>query len=176
MKILLPLICLILCATPAFAQETELDQETKAKLEWLEKFVGNWEVEHEGVASGTMKCVMVGDHWLMNDFRMKSDLFDVRGIQTIGYDPEKKKYVGTWIDSMTGYMWHYAGEVDESGKKLTLEAVGPGMTDPEKTMRYRDAYEFSSADHIIATSSVENEDGTWTVFMKGTADRAKDED
>lgn len=43
------------------------------------------------------------------------------GIQTIGYDATKKKYVGTWVDSMMNYLWLYEGNVDETGNKLTHE-------------------------------------------------------
>lgn len=97
----------------------------------------------------------------------------MRGIQTIGYDATKKKYVGTWVDSMMNYLWLYEGNVDETGNKLTLEAEGPNFMADGKLTRFRDAYEFKSPDHIIVSSSMLSEDGKWITFMTGESSRKK---
>ena len=172
MKYQVALICLTLFVAPAFSQESSMDQETKEHLEWLTKFVGEWNVEHQGGA-GTLSCSMLGKYWLINNLEMGAQGTSVRAIQTIGYDPKEKQYVGTWVDSMNGYLWHYTGQVDESGNKLVLDAKGPDMTDPSKTANYRDAYEFKSPDHIHATASVQGDDGKWTTFMSSDAYRDK---
>jgi uncharacterized protein DUF1579 len=44
---------------------------------------------------------------------------------TLGYDPEKKQYVGTWVGSMMSYLWVYDGSLDAEEKVLTLNAEGP---------------------------------------------------
>ena len=98
----------------------------------------------------------------------------MKSIQMIGYDTNKKKYVGIWADSMINHMWHYEGTVDETGKKLTLDAEGPSMAGDGKMTKYQDAYEFKDNDTIIATSSMQAQDGKWTVMMKGTAKRRKE--
>ncbi len=162
-----------------YAQELEFPMPQK-EHEWLQQFVGNWEIESEGSAgpdqppvksTGTMACRMLGGFWVVNE--MQADMMGtpMNGVQTIGYDPATKKYIGTWVDSMMNYMWQYAGSVDETGKILTLEAEGPNFAGAGKLAKYRDIYEFKSADHVIVTSSMLGEDGKWTAFMKGTMKR-----
>lgn len=123
--------------------------------------------------SATMTTRMLGGFWVINE--TEGDIMGMRfnAIQTIGYDTTTKKYVGTWIDSMMNYMWRYEGTVDEAGKMLTLEAVGPNFMVEGKEAKFRDAYEFKSADHIIATSSMLGEDDKWVTFMTGHIRRKK---
>ena len=42
-----------------------------------------------------------------------------------------------------------------------------------KLAKFRDTYEFKSADHIEATSSMQGEDGKWVQFMTGQIKRKK---
>lgn len=148
--------------------------------EWLSKFVGTWESTSKGVMAegqppvetkGSIKSTMLGGFWVTNVMEANFGGMPFRGVQTIGYSIKKKKYVGTWVDVMSDHMWHYEGFVEKSGKKLVLEANGPDMTNPEKTKKYRDAYEFKTTDEMIVSSSAQNEDGSWTTFMSGTAKR-----
>jgi glyoxylate utilization-related uncharacterized protein len=84
---------------------------------------------------------------------------------TLGYDPEKQQYVGTWIDSMSHYLWRYEGSVDDASRVLTLEAEGPSMAAPGTTARYRETFEIKDKDHKVFTSSIEVEPGQWHTFM-----------
>ena len=74
---------------------------------------------------------------------------------------------------MMNHMCTYEGSVDETGRILTLDAEGPDFEVAGKTRKYRDAYEFKSADHIASTSSMLGDDGKWVVFMTGNMRRAK---
>jgi hypothetical protein len=72
---------------------------------------------------------------------------------------------------MTDQLWVYEGTLDPTKKILTLEAEGPNMMDPTKgNTRYRDVFEFKSAEHRTQTSSA-LVDGKWVQFM--TADYRK---
>ncbi len=76
----------------------------------------------------------------------------VTTLMTLGYDPQKQRYVGTWIGSMMTYLWQYDGELDAGETMLTLNSDGPAMTDDEKIGKYKDVIEFKSDDHCIMTS------------------------
>lgn len=164
----------------ATAQQMPTPPKPTKEHGWLKKFVGRWAVTSRGVAaegqpaietSGTINSQMMGGFWVINRMSAKVGEMSFRGIQTIGYDAKKKKYVGTWIDSLNGNMWHYTGAIEKNGTKIVLEADGPDMVDPDKTTKYRDAYEFKSKDEIIVTSSMQMPDGSWSTFMNGTAKR-----
>ena len=60
----------------------------------------------------------------------------VTTLMTLGYDPQKQRYVGTWIGSMMTYLWQYDGELDAGETMLTLNSDGPAMTDDEKIGKY----------------------------------------
>lgn len=151
--------------------------------EWLKQFVGEWETEGEAVApapdqpktkcSGVMKARMLGGFWVISEVKNSVMGYDVEAVQMIGYDAEKKQYVGTWVDSMFNYQWRYEGSVDKTGKILTLNAEGPSFTEPGKTAKYRDSYEFKSKDLIATKSEMQGADGEWVTFMTGTAKRKK---
>ena len=116
---------------------------------------------------------MLGSFWVINNMEGDVGGHTFTAIQTIGYDAAKKKYVGTWVDSMMHYMWQYEGHVDASGKKLLLVAEGPNFMDQGKLARFRDSYEFRTPDLIVATSEMKGEDGKWVTFMTGEIKRSK---
>lgn len=171
------LICSVLAA-----QESPPSAAPQKGHQWLQQFVGDWVAESKATmvpgqpeieSKGTMKARSLGGIWIINELNAQMEGAEMTGIQTIGYDPATKKYIGTWVDSMTSHMWIYKGTLDASGKKITLEADGPNFMSPEKTTKFRDEYEFKTADQIIVTSSMLGEDGKWSTFMTGTMTREK---
>jgi hypothetical protein len=86
-------------------------------------------------------------------------------MMTLGYDPQKKRYVGTWIGSMMTHLWVYDGELDTAERVLTLDSEGPAMTGEGKMAKYKDVIEFKSNDHRVLTSHVLGDDGKWHGFM-----------
>jgi hypothetical protein len=86
-------------------------------------------------------------------------------IMTLGYDPQTKRFVGTWIGSMMTHLWIYDGALDAAERVLALESDGPSMAGDGSMARYCDAIEFRSDDHRILTSSVRGDGGTWRPFM-----------
>lgn len=165
---------------PLIAQEPNFPQPTPAH-EFLKKFTGEWEAvskgqtapdQPENVVKGKVTSKMLGGFWVVNEIETYAGEVTVKGLQTIGYDPEKKKYIGTWVDSMTNFLWKYEGTLDESGKKIMLDAMGPNFMGEGEMTPYRDSYEFKSPDHIHMTSAAKV-DGKWVTFMTSEMKRKK---
>ncbi len=142
--------------------------------QWLQQLVGQWEGDVEAIVAPNQPAVKskvtenvraVGGFWIVCE--NQGDFMGVpfSGILTLGYDAQKKHYVGTWIDSMTGYLWTYRGQVDPEGKALTLHAEGPSPENPDKLMRFKEVLAIQGPDHKVFTSAIEGADGTYTTFM-----------
>lgn len=177
---LFAVVCFSLMQAPCLTAQEVPSNEPTAEHQWLGKFVGSWETTSTAAAEagqggapmkGTIDSKMVGKYWLETSMTADIGGFSMLGRQTIGYSKKKGTYVGTWIDNTSDHMWQYTGAVDKSGKVLSLEAIGPDMSDPSKTALYRDMYEFVSKDEIKLTSSVQDAAGEWTDFMTGVAKR-----
>jgi hypothetical protein len=166
----------LLAAPTAVAQEPPQTPPPQKEHEWLKQFVGEWDSEAEGggmKCKGTMSSRMLGGYWVISESKADLGGTQMNAIQTIGYNPQTKKYVGTWVDSVFNHLWKYDGSVDSTGKILTLEAEGPSFAAEGKTAKFRDVYEFKSKDHIVVTSGMQGEDGKWTTFMTGKFTRKK---
>lgn len=147
----------------------------QAEHQWLQRFVGDWTYETEadmgpgqGTATfrGTERVRSLGGLWIIGDGEGGMPGGGTGRTQIVlGYDPEKRRYVGTWVGSMMTQLWVYEGEVDAAGRVLTLNSEGPAMSGERKTDRYRDVFEIVSDDHRVMTSQVLGEDGTWRPFM-----------
>jgi hypothetical protein len=85
-------------------------------------------------------------------------------ILTLGYDPQKERFVGTWIGSMMTNLWGYEGELDPAERVLTLNTEGPNMAG-DGTAKYQETIEVISDDHRVFKSRVLGDDGQWREFM-----------
>jgi len=147
---------------------------------WLRQLVGEWKSDvdcymgaEEPVFKnqGTESVRALGDFWIINEIKSENPEFPFTASLTVGYDPEKKQYIGTWVDSMSGYFWKYTGSVDETGKILTLLTEGPCPMFPGKLSKFREVTEMISNDHKRFTSSILGEDGNWSTCMVVNAKR-----
>lgn len=150
--------------------------------QWLEQFVGEWETEARMAAEpGAQPMLMKGHEsvhslgglWIVSELECESPMGPMQGLLTVGYDEGRKRYVGTWIDSMMNHLWRYEGSVDAAGKVLTLEAEGPSFTGDGKMAKYKDVYEIKSRDRKTLTSWMQGPDGIWTNFMTAEYRRVK---
>ncbi|TAH35599.1 MAG: DUF1579 domain-containing protein [Planctomycetota bacterium] len=171
----------VLAAGAAAVQDIPQAGQTD-QHKWLAQLVGEWTATSEAtMAPGTEPMRMestesvrsIGGLWILAEGSATFFGAPFTSIMTLGYDPQKKAFVGSWIDSMQTHLWTYTGKLDDAGKVLTLEAEGPAFDDPTRTAKYRDAIELKSPDHKVLTSSVQMEDGTWTTFLKADYRRKK---
>ncbi len=145
---------------------------------WLQRFVGEWSFESECTTGpdqppmkSTGRCVTrsLGDLWTLNEGSGEvPGGGEMRSIITLGYDPAKGKFVGTFIASMMTHLWLYEGSLDESGKVLTLDAEGPSMLGGGTMAKYQDIVTVENDNHWILSSQIQGPDGQWIKFM--TAD------
>jgi hypothetical protein len=149
--------------------------------EWLNQFVGNWNYDTEIFmepgkppmkASGTESVRSLGGFWIVSDGKGEMMGKPFNSVLTLGFDPQAKKYVGTWVDSVSSTLWKYEGTVDSAGKILTLETEGPCPMKPGIT-KFREVTEWKTKDERVFTSSIQGDDGKWTPIVRVTSRRAK---
>lgn len=110
---------------------------------------------------------MLGDLWVICEGRCTMpDGKSGQTMMSLGYDPARGKFVGTWIGTMMTNLWIYEGELDAAGTTLTLNTEGPDFEKPGATRKYRDVISFKSDTHRTLTSHMLGDDGQWTQFMQ----------
>jgi hypothetical protein len=152
--------------------------EPQKEHQWLQKLIGQWTTEADctmgpdqppAKSKGTESVRSLGGLWVLCEGQGEMPGGDPHTMMmTLGYDPQKKHFVGTWIGSMMTHLWVYDGALDAAGKVLTLNTEGPNVCAEGKITKYKDVIEFKSDDHRVLTSHMLGDDGKWQQFM--TAD------
>ena len=149
--------------------------EPQKEHEWLQRLIGEWTFESEAVmgpdqppmkSQGTESVRSLGGLWTLAEGQ--GEMLDGSAftwVMTLGYDPEKKRFVGTWVGSIMAKLWIYDGELDADGRKLSLYSEGPSMSGDGTMATYRDAIEADGGAHRTMTSEYQGEDGNWHKFM-----------
>lgn len=149
--------------------------------EWLQKLVGEWRVQGEANMGPdqpperfeSLETVRsIGGLWTVAEQRgQMPDGSDSVMITTLGYDPGRGRYVGTFIASMMTQLWIYEGTVDASGKVLTLNTEGPDMTG--KLIPMQDIMSVEDENHRTLRSVMQTESGEWREIMVAHYERVK---
>jgi hypothetical protein len=121
------------CSAVAVAQEEPMFAPTE-EHELLKDDVGTWDADMKvwpmpGSEPLTSKCtetneLLPGGMWAISRFEGNVGGMPFTGCGTFGYDPTEKKYVGTWVDSMTPYLTTMKGDYEPETKTITLIAEG----------------------------------------------------
>lgn len=161
------------------AVETETACTTVEQLKehkWLQKLVGEWTVEGSMTMEpdkpvekfqGTESVRSLDGVWILAEGHgSMPDNCPATTIMTLGYDPSKGRFTGTFIGGMMTHLWIYDGVLDAGERILTLDTEGPDMSAGGKMARFQDVIEFVSDDHRTLTSRMLGSDGNWHEFMK----------
>jgi hypothetical protein len=132
-------------------QQAEMDAWMKAGTpgamhKALDPTIGSWTVKATSwqtpggppqTGSGTAEDSWVlGGRFVREDFDGEFGGMKFQGLGYTGYDNLKKKYVGTWMDTMGTMVMVMTGTADPSGKVITLTSTMPDvMTGKSMKMR-----------------------------------------
>lgn len=150
---------------------------------WLQRMIGEWKYEFEASMkpddpplkfAGTESVRPIGKLWILAEQRgIAPDGTPATSFITLGYEPEKKSFVGTWVGSMMTNLWVYNGALDESGNVLKLDTVGPDWGTEGATANYQETVEWKSDDLRTFSSAMQQPDGSWKTLMSMTFHRVK---
>lgn len=150
--------------------------------EWLHQLAGQWEADLEVWSEpgkppmklkSTENTRRIGRLWIVSESAVTAPGTPFARALTLGYDPQTKKYVGTWVDTNSTHIGKYEGLMDAAGKTLTLEGDTPSPFDPAKSVRVREVIELKSPDQKVTTTSLQGEDGNWFKLVTVSARRKK---
>lgn len=103
---------------------------------FIQNSVGKWKAEIKmwmagpdadpDVSSGSETNEMVGDNWLVSKFEGEFGGAKFTGVGIVGYNAESKKFVNTWIDSISPEMAKFEGTYDKATKSITMLGKSEG--------------------------------------------------
>lgn len=160
-----------------------MQMQPQKEHQWLQQLVGEWTSEAEAPMepgkppqkfTGTESARSLGGLWMVVEGQGEMPGGGaMTTVMTLGYDPQKKRYVGTFIGSMMTHLWVYDGALDAAERVLTLDTEGPSMVGDGKITKYKDMIELKSHDHRVLTSQMLGEDGKWHPVMTANYRRRK---
>jgi hypothetical protein len=168
------LICFMLIHGSAFGQNTD-------PMSVLKREVGVWDCDvkfypdpngQAVVSKAIENNYMVGNVWLVGDFKGEMAGASFHGSSQMGYDPKKKKYIGSWIDSASPYPTAMEGSYDAASKTLTIIGIGKDPNGAESKMKLVSV--FKDEDNRTMTISIAGTGDEWLRMMECEYRRKKD--
>ena len=131
------IIILVIISLPSFGLSVAAQSVPLEEHKMLMMDEGVWRAtmtlqQGPGQASepivGIETNTMIGELWSVGKFEAVIEGAPYVGFATLGYDPAKGQYVGTWVDSSTSYITEMQGSYDAVSSTLTLfyTTAGPG--------------------------------------------------
>jgi hypothetical protein len=161
----------------AIAMKAEILEQHR----WLEQLTGRWRVtfdmpdangEQPSEGAWIDETRSLGGAWIVSEMTgIMPDGSKATNIMMLGYDPEKKRYVGSFASSVMTYLWVYEGTLDETGTVLTLDCEGPDFENAGRTARYQDIITIKDENTRNFSSRTQNPDGTWKPVMSSDYNR-----
>jgi hypothetical protein len=162
----LSVIAALIAAPTCFGQEPP---KPGPEHEVLKKMEGTWDATMKGggmESKATMVYKMdLGGLWLSSTLEGEAGGMKFQGRGFDGYDPNKKKYVGVWVDSMSSSPMTMEGTYDKEKKVLTMSGDGPGFDG--KPTKYKSVTEFKDADNMVMSMWMgDSKDAMFVVTFK----------
>jgi hypothetical protein len=164
-------------------QEMPPDPKPTKEHEALKDMEGTWDYVmkftgmdgKEAVSKGVETCTPVGGFWMIFDIKTPDMMMGKpwHGHGTFGYDPDKKKYVGTFVNSASAYLHLGEGTIDAAGKVITMTWVGKSEHQPGKVGTMREVFEKKDKDNAVMTMYGTGPDGKEIVYFTSTYTRKK---
>lgn len=142
---------------------------------WLGRLIGDWTFSHDAPQTddarmtkieGTETFKAIGPFWVQGEAVNPMPEGGMAVSQmTLGWDPAKGRFVGTWVGSMMPTLWVYDGELDASGQVLSLHSEGPAMDGSPRLEPYKDVVTFIDDNTRTLTGHTKDADGAWKAFM-----------
>lgn len=135
----------------------------------LKDMEGSWDAtiktsESPKESKGTMTCKLeCNGMWLASSFHGDLGGFPFKGQGLDSYNPDKKKYVGVWVDSMSALPMLSEGSFDKEKQQLTMLSDYPGMDG--KLTKYKMVTIFQNKDSHLWTLFNVDKEGKETQMM-----------
>lgn len=152
------------CYGLAQAQQPEMPKPS-AEHAYLKKTAGDWDCTMKMMGMEfkcTHKVEMLGDFWTVGKFNGDMGGMKFEGRDSGGWDPRKKMYVGTWIDSMSPHSMTLYGKYDDATKTMTME--GTGVNGEGKDAKYKEVIVWKNDNEYNFTMSEETDGKFVEVF------------
>ncbi len=152
-----------------------MHSEPTTEHQWLHQLVGDWKFEAEFCMApdqppmkhtGSEIVRSLGGLWTIGEgMGEMPDGTTHTSIMTLGFDPKKGRFIGSFVASMMTYLWPYEGSLNTERNLLTLDSHGPAFSGDGSIVQYQDIIEIVDDHHRILSSQVQGSDGKWTKFM-----------
>lgn len=117
-------------AAESFHQDPTMAKPTK-EHEWLAKHRGKWDAKMGGMMGESSGTNLIeagpGGLWNVTTFETEMEGAPFTGIEIMGYDTAKEKFVSVWVDSMSTTLSVMEGTYDAASKTLTMKGESVGM-------------------------------------------------
>jgi Protein of unknown function (DUF1579) len=156
-------------------KENTMNPKPTTQHEWLKQLLGDWTVQatckmpdgSTSITKAQETVRQIGELFVVAELTGQTPGSDqpLSSLLTLGFDPDKDKFVGSWIGSPMPQLITYEGTLSDDAKTLTLDCQAPGYEDPTETKSYQDVLVIKSTNEREFHSQIQNDDATWTRFM-----------
>jgi hypothetical protein len=179
-------VCLGLATLVSVGRAQEGTPKPTAEHERLAHEVGTWDATVKSWMQGPnaepteskgveIVKLMPGGLWAISEFHGKFGDTDFHGHGHSGYDPRKKKYVGTWVDSMSPSMMTMEGDFDPNTKTMTSFSKGEGPDGKPYEAKMTSVHKDKNTRVFTMSMKTDETKGDFVKMMEITYTRRPDE-